>query len=77
MKTRTCLKYFVNDILWKQFSASNLSQTLSNFISLTIFVTLMSSHSFNAKFEQFSYKKMLKFALLANSFSDLFVEVEI
>ena len=40
MKTRVSLKYFVNDGLWKQFFASNLAQTLSNVISLTILVTL-------------------------------------
>ena len=37
IKTRVCLKYFVNDCLWKQFLASKLAQTPSNFFFLTIF----------------------------------------
>ena len=35
-----CLKYFVNDCLWKQYLAFNSPQTPSNLICLTIFVTL-------------------------------------
>ena len=40
METRVTLKYFVNGGLWKQFFASNSTQTSSNLISLTILVTL-------------------------------------
>ena len=40
MKTRVSLKYFVNDCLWKPFFDSNLPQTSSNLISLTILLTL-------------------------------------
>ena len=40
IKTRACLKYFVNDCLWKQFFASNSPQTPSNLISLTIVESL-------------------------------------
>ena len=35
MKTRVCLKYFVNDCLWKQFFATNSPQTPSNLILFT------------------------------------------
>ena len=37
---RVCLKYFVNDCLWKQYLAFNSPQNPSNLICLTIFVTL-------------------------------------
>ena len=40
MKTRVCLKYFVNNCLWKQRFASKLTQTPLNVISFTILVTL-------------------------------------
>ena len=40
MKARVSLRHFVNDYLWKQFFASNSSQTPSDLISLTILVTL-------------------------------------
>ena len=42
MKTIVCLKYFVNDCLWKQFfaSVSNSPHILLNLTSFTIFVTL-------------------------------------
>ena len=36
-KTTACLKYFLNDCLWKQFFASNSRQTTSNLMLLTIF----------------------------------------
>ena len=50
MKTRVCLKYFVNDCLWKQLLSCNLPQTPSNVISFTIFVTLMSFTQFHGEF---------------------------
>ena len=40
MKTRVCLKYFVNHYLWKQFLNSNSPHTPSSLICLTIFVNL-------------------------------------
>ena len=52
IKTRVCLKYFVNNCLWKQFLASNSPQSSSNLICLTIFV-----NSFNIKLEQLICKK--------------------
>ena len=55
----------------------NSSQTPFNLVSLTIFVTLGLSRYFNLKLEQLSDKKVLKFALLGNCFSDLLTEVEI
>ena len=75
MKTRVSLKYFDNDCPRKQFFASNLPQTPSSLISLTILVTQGLSHSFNLKLEQLNCKKVFKIALLANCFSDLFTEV--
>ena len=78
MKTRVCLKYFVNDCLWKQFLASNSPQTSSNLICLTIFCKnkVFLRQGFNPKLEQLICKKALKFVLLYN-FSDLFTEVRI
>ena len=77
MKARACLKYFVDNWLWKQCFASNSTQTHSNLISLTILVTVSSFTQFNLKLEQLSCKKVLKFALLGNCFSDLLTEVQI
>ena len=37
---KVCLKYLVNDCIWKEFVASNTPQTLSNLICLTNFVNL-------------------------------------
>ena len=76
MKTRVSLKYFVSYCLWKPFD-SNSPETPSNLISLTILVTLRPFTLFNLKLEQLSCKKVLKFALLGNYFSDLFTEVKI
>ena len=76
MKTRVSLKYFVNDCLSKHFFDSNLPQTLSNAISLTSLVTLR-PFTLNLKLEILSCKKVLKFALLSNCFSDLLSEVDI
>ena len=75
MKTRVCLKYFVNDYLWKKFLAPNSPQTTSNLICLAIFVTLFDS--FNLKLEQLICKKAQKFVLLDSYFPDLFIEVKI
>ena len=71
MKTRVSLKYFLSDPLWKQFLASNSPQIPSNLISLTILVTL------RKKIERLNCRKVLKFALFDNCFSDIFSEVEI
>ena len=38
--TKTSLKYFVNDCLWKPLFDSNSPQTPTNLIFLTILVTL-------------------------------------
>ena len=59
------------------FFASNSSQTPLNLISLTILLTQGLSHSFNLKLKQLNCKKVLKFALLGNYFSDFFTDVEI
>ena len=77
MKARVCHKYFVDDWFWKQCFASNSTHTHSNLISLTILVTVSSSTQFNLELEQLSSKKVLKFALLGNCFSDLLTEVQI
>ena len=77
MKTRVSVKYFVNDCLWKQFFASNLPQTPPNLIYLTIFVTPRPFAEFWPKTKAIKFKKILKFFLLANCFSDLFSEVKI
>ena len=73
MKTRVCLKYFVNDCHWKQFSVSvsNSLHILLNLTSFTIFVTLT---FFTQKFKQLNCKKLLKFALIANRFSDFLIK---
>ena len=63
MKTRASLTNFVNDCLWKQYFASNLPQTPSNLISLTILVTLKSFTLFKLKLEQLSCKKVAKICL--------------
>ena len=42
MKTRVCLKDFVNDCIWKQFFASDLPQTPLKMVCLTILGTLRS-----------------------------------
>ena len=77
MKTRVCLKYFVNHCLWKQFIDSNSSFTTSSLIYLTIFVNLRPRHSFILKLEQLICKEVPKFVLLDNYFSDLFTNVQI
>ena len=46
MKTRVSVKYFVNDCLWKYFFVSNLLETPSNLIPLTILATLRSLTQF-------------------------------
>ena len=40
IKIRVCLKYFLNDCLWKHSLAANSPQTPSDLIYLTILVTL-------------------------------------
>ena len=78
MKTRVCLRYFVNenDCLWKQFLASNLPQIPSNLICLTNFVNLRPWYSLNLKLEQVICTKKLKMGLLDNYISDLFIEIQ-
>ena len=77
MKIRAYLKYFVNDRLWKQFLASNLSQIPSNLICLTNFVILVSLRQFKPKIRATNLQKALKLVLLDNYFLDLFTEVQI
>ena len=60
MKTKVCLKCFVNNCLWKQFFASKLPQRPSNLISFTIFVTLMSLTQFQPKIQAKKFEKGAK-----------------
>ena len=71
MKTRVSLKYFVSYCLWK------LAPDLFKLNFFDIFGNSKAFHTFNLKLEQLSGKKVLKFPLLVNCFSDLFTEVEI
>ena len=76
MKIRVTFRYFVND--WKHFLDSKSPQTPSDLIHLSTLTKLQGlSHSFNLKLEHLICKKVLKFDLLANCFSDLFTEVKI
>ena len=77
MKTRVSVRFFVTDCLWKPFFDSDLLQTSSNLISLTILVTLRLFTLFNLMVEQLSCKKGQKFVLLYKCLSDLSTEVEI
>ena len=70
-ETRAIVKYFVSYCLCKSFFDCNSPQTTSNLITLTFLVTLRPFNCFNLKLEQLSGKKVLKFALLGNCFSDL------
>ena len=70
MKTRVCLKYFVNHYLLKRLLDSKSPHTTSSFICLTIFVNLR-------PMTQLICNKALKFVLLDNCFSDLFTDVQI
>ena len=76
IKTRVCLKYFVNDFLWEHVFASTLPQTPLKKISFKIFVILRHLTSFSSKFKQISHKKVLKFPLLANCISNLFTQAK-
>ena len=76
MKTEVGLKYFVSYCICKYFFDSNPPQTSLNLSYLTILVTLSVSPCFNLKLEQISCKKVQKFVLLDNCFSDLLTEVE-
>ena len=70
MKTRLCLKYFMNDCLWKQVLASN-----SDLFRFDLFENFRNSKpfdSFNLKLERLICKRTLKFLLLDNCFRDLF-----
>ena len=77
MKTTVSLKCFVNDCFWKQHFSSNSPQTTSKLNFVGNFGHSKAYHCFNLKLEQLSCKKVLKFVLLGNSFSDLITEVEI
>ena len=57
MKTRVSLKYFMNDCLWKHFLASNVPQTPSNLISMTVLITLRSFTQFQPKIRAIKLQK--------------------
>ena len=63
IKTRVCLKFFVNDCLCKQLFASSLPQTPSNLICLTIFVTLRPLTQFQPKIRATNMQKSAKICL--------------
>ena len=77
MKTGVCLRYFVNDFLWKQLFVSNSPQNPSNLNLFTIFVTLRPFTLFYHKLRATKLQKNAKIALLANCFSDLFTDAKI
>ena len=60
MKTRACLKYFVNGCLGKQFFASNLPQVPLNLIFLTNFVPLRSLTLCQSKFRATKLQRSTK-----------------
>ena len=60
MKTRVCLKYFVNDCVWKQIFASNSPQTPLNLILFTTFVTLRPLTQFKPKIQATKLQKSAK-----------------
>ena len=60
MKTRVNLKYPANGCLWKHFFASNSTQTPSNLIYLTIFVTLRPFTQFQPKIRAIKLQKKAK-----------------
>ena len=74
MKTRVCLKYIVQDRIWKQFFASNPPKVPLNLICLSILVTLRMLTPFKIKLKQLIYKKVLKFVLLDSNFFFLLTE---
>ena len=63
MKTRVSLKYFVSDCIWNAFFDSNLPQTPSNLISLTILVTLRPFTLFQPKIRAIKLQKSDKICL--------------
>ena len=71
MKTKVCLKNFVNSCLWKQFLLLTYARHLN--------VNLLNNfwQSFNPKEEQPTSEKVLKFHLFDNCVSDFFTEVKI
>ena len=77
METRVSLKHFVDGCLWKHFFASTFNPDPFKLNLFDNYGNSKAFHSFNLKLEQLSSKKVLKFALLCNCFSDLFTEVEI
>ena len=78
MRTKFCLKYLVNGCLWKQLLVSKWSQTSSNLICLSIFITLRPLKLFWTKIRATNLeKKMIKFVFLENYFPSLFTELQI
>ena len=63
MKTRVCLKYFVNHCLWKQFLDSNSRHTTSSLICLTSFVNLRPMAQFRPKVRATNLQKSAKICL--------------
>ena len=69
MKTRFCLKYFMNDCLWKQFLASNWD--LFKFDLFENFRNSKPFDSFNLILERLICERALIFLLFENYFRDL------
>ena len=58
MNTTVCLKYFLNDSLWKLFFACKLPQTSLNLIFLTILVILRPFTQFYGKIRAKKYQNL-------------------
>ena len=76
MKTRVCLKYFLNDCLWKQIFAANSVQTVPDLISVTVLVTLRPFVQFQFKIGQLTCKQVIKFDFLGTCYFSLFAKFE-
>ena len=63
MKTRVCLKYFLNDCFWKQFFASKSPKTPSDLIYSTIFVTLRPLIQFSPEIGATNLQKSTRISL--------------
>ena len=63
LKTRVCLKGFLDDCLRKKFSASKLPQATSKFIFGTILVTIRLFTDFKLKIGETNLQKRTKFCL--------------
>ena len=78
MKTRASLKFFVNDCVWKYFFCFQLPPGPFKFTFCDDFGHPKSFHTaLTKKLEQLTCKKVLKFHLFPNCFSDFFTEVKI